>query len=119
MSSQMVSMTLTLVPKNSRKSRVSVNDKHPSQRDRLFIRPRAIPQKSGIAAKGPMWLSWSSSPMILWGLGTMLALFAMGRRRTRVEGEGRFFYERGGSFIVSYDMARVVFVCGVFLLLLA
>ncbi len=117
MSSQTVSTTLTLVPKNSQKSRVSVDDQHPSRRDGLFIRPRAIPQKSGIATKGPMW-SWSSLSMILWGLG-MLALFAMGRRRTRVQGEGRFFYERGGSFIVSYDMARVVFVCGVFLLFLA
>ncbi len=51
----------------------------------------------------------------------MSALFAMVEEDeggNKVGGGERFFYERG-MVVVSYDMTRVVFVCGVFLLLLA
>ena len=52
-SSQTSSTTLSLVPKNSRKSLVSVEDQHPSRRDGQFIRHLAIPRKSGIASPVP------------------------------------------------------------------
>ncbi len=118
MSSQTVSTTLTLVLKNLRKSHVSVDDQHPpSRQDEWFIRPRAIPQKLGIASKGLMG-SWSSSSMILVGL-VVSALVAMVERgwqwTTRGEGRGDFFMREGVSY---YRMVRVVFVCGVLLLLL-
>ena len=58
-------------------------------RDERFIRPRAIPQKSGIASKRPMG-SWSLSSMILAGL-VLPALFAMVEEEEEGGGGGEIF----------------------------
>jgi hypothetical protein len=62
--------------------------------------------------------SWSSSSMILVGL-LVLALFEEDEGGQQGGGiEERFLYGRG-IVVVSYDMPRMVFVCGVLLLFLA
>ncbi len=99
-SSQMVSTTLMLVPKNSQKNHVTISDHRPSQWDGRLIRPQAIPKKLGIASLGPMESSsLSLTTLVTFGLVVLASTDMVRRTKGRGGGELGFIFMREGRWV--------------------